>query len=212
MNTLLTNPEERTCTLRGHQACYRLIMRVPRQSSNRCTSRRLCHEHVFVMQAGLPHRTRCRPLMIHLAPKTSTDQLPIRPATQNRPKAACAPPASPASRDSPLAARQQRRPAASTLDRLGWGKPTRRTSLGQRAAPQRSREDPRGAAIIPLALRRAHPRRCKGARARGPRAPRPRPSTDPKKERPPSRTRGPKDPQCDKSDTRLTKQLGHSVG
>ena len=72
-----------------------LIMRVPRESSNRCTSRRLCHKHVFVMQAGLPHRTRRRPLIIHLAPKTSTDQLPIRPATQNRPKAACAPPTSP---------------------------------------------------------------------------------------------------------------------
>ena len=90
-------------------------MRVPRESSNRCTSRRLCHKHVFVMQAGLPHRTRRRPRIIHLAPKTSTDQLPIRPATQNRPKAACAPPISSASRDSPLASPpEQRRPVAST--------------------------------------------------------------------------------------------------
>ena len=36
------------------------------------------------MQAGLPHRTRCRPLIIHLAPKASTDQLSLRSATQNR--------------------------------------------------------------------------------------------------------------------------------
>ena len=173
----------------------------------------MCHKHVFVMQAGLPHRTRRRPLIIHLAPKTSTDQLPIRPATQNRPKAACAPPISPASRDSPLASPpEQRRPVASTLDRLGWGKPTRRTSPGQRASPQRPRGSPRGRHHPARPPRGAQPRRCKGARARGPRAPRPRPSTDPKKERPPSRTRGPKDPQCDKSDTRLTKQLGHSVG
>ena len=190
-------------------------MRVPRESSNRCTSRRLCHKHVFVMQAGLPHRTRRRPRIIHLAPKTSTDQLPIRPATQNRPKAACAPPISPASRDSPLASPpEQRRPVASTLDRLGWGKPTRRTSPGQRASPQRPRGSPRGRHHPARPPRGAQPRRCKGARAQGPRAPRPRPSTDPKKERPPSRTRGPEDrfPQCDKSDTMLTKQLGHSVG
>ena len=42
------------------------------------------------MQAGLPHRTRCRPLIIHLAPKasTNTDQLSLRSATQNRTKAA----------------------------------------------------------------------------------------------------------------------------
>ena len=106
-------------------------MRVPRESSNRCTSRRLCHKYAFVMQAGLPHRTRCRPLIIHLAPKASTDQLSPRPATQNRTKAACAPPAPPASRDSPLASPpEQSRPVALTLDRLGWGKPTRRTSLG----------------------------------------------------------------------------------
>ena len=40
------------------------------------------------MQAGLPHRTGCRPLIIHLAPKASTDQLSLRSATQNRTKAA----------------------------------------------------------------------------------------------------------------------------
>ena len=153
-----------------------LIMRVPRESSNRCTSRRLCHKHVFVMQAGLPHRTRRRPRIIHLAPKTSTDQLPIRPATQNRPKAACAPPISSASRDSPLASPpEQRRPVASTLDRLGWGKPTRRTSPGQRASPQRPRGSPRGRHHPARPPRGAQPRRCKGARAQGPRAPRPRP-------------------------------------
>ena len=153
-----------------------LIVRVPRESSNRCTSRRLCHKHVFVMQAGLPHRTRRRPRIIHLAPKTSTDQLPIRPATQNRPKAACAPPISPASRDSPLASPpEQRRPVASTLDRLGWGKPTRRTSPGQRASPQRPRGSPRGRHHPARPPRGAQPRRCKGARAQGPRAPRPRP-------------------------------------
>ena len=155
---------------------YGLIVRVPRESSNRCTSRRLCHKHVFVMQAGLPHRTRRRPRIIHLAPKTSTDQLPIRPATQNRPKAACAPPISPASRDSPLASPpEQRRPVASTLDRLGWGKPTRRTSPGQRASPQRPRGSPRGRHHPARPPRGAQPRRCKGARAQGPRAPRPRP-------------------------------------
>ena len=36
----------------------------------------------------LPHRTRCHPLIIHLAPKASTDQLSLRSATQNRTKAA----------------------------------------------------------------------------------------------------------------------------
>ena len=160
----------------GEASAYGLIMRVPRESSNRCTSRRLCHKHVFVMQAGLPHRTRRRPRIIHLAPKTSTDQLPIRPATQNRPKAACAPPISPASRDSPLASPpEQRRPVASTLDRLGWGKPTRRTSPGQRASPQRPRGSPRGRHHPARPPRGAQPRRCKGARAQGPRAPRPRP-------------------------------------
>ena len=68
------------------------------------------------MQAGLPHRTRCRPLIIHLAPKASTDQLSPRPATQNRTKAACAPPAPPASRDSPLAS--PRRPRAKSSRRV----------------------------------------------------------------------------------------------
>ena len=160
----------------GQLSAPTLIVRVPRESSNRCTSRRLCHKHVFVMQAGLPHRTRRRPRIIHLAPKTSTDQLPIRPATQNRPKAACAPPISPASRDSPLASPpEQRRPVASTLDRLGWGKPTRRTSPGQRASPQRPRGSPRGRHHPARPPRGAQPRRCKGARAQGPRAPRPRP-------------------------------------
>jgi hypothetical protein len=40
------------------------------------------------MQASHPHRTGRHPLMIHLAPKASTDQLSSRPATQNRTKAA----------------------------------------------------------------------------------------------------------------------------
>ena len=40
------------------------------------------------MQAGLPHRTGRHPLIIHLAPKASTDKLSIRSATQNRTKAA----------------------------------------------------------------------------------------------------------------------------
>ena len=40
------------------------------------------------MQAGLPHRTGCHPLIIHLAPKASTDQLSLRSASQNRTKAA----------------------------------------------------------------------------------------------------------------------------
>ena len=52
------------------------------------TSCRLCHKYAFVMQAGLPHRTGCRPLIIHLAPNASTGQLSLRPATQNRTKAA----------------------------------------------------------------------------------------------------------------------------
>ena len=93
------------------------------------------------MQAGLPHRTRCRPLIIHLAPKTSTDQLPIRPATQNRPKAACAPPASPASRDSPLASPpEQSRPVASTLDRLGCGANQPAVRSWGRGLPRRGAE------------------------------------------------------------------------
>ena len=45
------------------------------------------------MQAGLPHRTRCRPLIIHLAPKASTGQLSIRPPP---PRAARRPPPPPA--------------------------------------------------------------------------------------------------------------------
>jgi len=40
------------------------------------------------MQASHPHRTGRHPLIIHLAPKASTDQLSSRPATQNRTKAA----------------------------------------------------------------------------------------------------------------------------
>ena len=39
------------------------------------------------MQASLPHRTGCRPLIIHLAPNASADQLSLRSATQNRTKA-----------------------------------------------------------------------------------------------------------------------------
>ena len=50
----------------------------------------LCHKYAVVMQAGLApsHRTGRHPLIIHLAPKASTDQLSSRPATQNRTKAA----------------------------------------------------------------------------------------------------------------------------
>ena len=153
------------------------------------------------MQAGLPHRTRCRPLIIHLAPKASTDQLSPRPATQNRTKAACAPPAPPASRDSPLASPpEQSRPVALTLDRLGWGKPTNPpVRPWGRGLPRRGAEGPREAAIIPLALRRALI--LGGARGRGPEGP-----AHPDLARRPIQRgkafephrRGPEDPQCDK--------------
>ena len=36
------------------------------------------------MQAGLPHRTFCRPLIIHLAPKAGTDQQSLRVAPRSR--------------------------------------------------------------------------------------------------------------------------------
>ena len=90
-------------------------------------------------------------------------------------------------------------PLASTLDRLGCSKPTRRMSPGQRASSQRPRRSPRGRHHPARPSTGAQPRRYEGARARRPRAPRPRPSADPKRERLPGRTRGPLDPQCDKT-------------
>ena len=51
---------------------------------------KLRHKYALVMHAGRPHRTNCHPLIIHLAPEDAVccaaDQLPKRPATQNRTK------------------------------------------------------------------------------------------------------------------------------
>ena len=89
-----------------------------------------------------------------------------------------------------------------------WGQTNPPYNPGVEGCPAgEPRGSPRGCHHSTCSPTGAHPRRCKGARARGPRAPRPRPSTDPKEERPSSRTRGPEDPQCDKSDTRLVRQI-----
>ena len=66
-------------------------MSVPWHLLTRCIyACQLCHKYAVVMQASLApsHQTGRHPLIIHLAPKASTDQLSSRPATQNRTKAA----------------------------------------------------------------------------------------------------------------------------
>ena len=111
-----------------------------------------------------------------LAPKASTDQLPIRPATQSRTKAACAPPASPGSREPPLTSQRTYPQCDKVLSGMYYqAVPVtehyrHRPSIGQagasqpavcpwgRGLPRRGPEGPREAAIVPFGVRRARRR------------------------------------------------------